>query len=63
MFSQVSVQGWQGGKLNYMPSPPLGIPTPVWTYRVRLDIPMPLLVTSGGHHWRPVQTCSLEALP
>ena len=20
----------------------------------------PLLVTSGGHHWRPVQTCSLE---
>ena len=22
--------------------------------------PHPLLVTSGGHHWRPVQTCSLE---
>ena len=20
-------------------------------------------MTSGGHHWRPVQTCSLEALP
>ena len=22
-----------------------------------------LLVISGGHHWRPVQTCSLEDLP
>ena len=22
--------------------------------------PRPPLVTSGGHHWRPVQTCSLE---
>ena len=22
-----------------------------------------LLLTSGGHHWRPVQTCSLEYLP
>ena len=22
----------------------------------------PLLLTSGGHHWKPVQTCSLEAL-
>ena len=22
-----------------------------------------LLLTSGGHHWRPVQTCSLEDLP
>ena len=24
--------------------------------------PNPLLVTPGGHHWRPVQTCSLEDL-
>ena len=23
----------------------------------------PLLLTSGNHHWRPVQTCSLEDLP
>ena len=25
--------------------------------------PGPLLVTSGGHHWRPVQACSLENTP
>ena len=25
--------------------------------------PCPLLVTSGGHHWRPVQTFSLEDPP
>ena len=25
--------------------------------------PTPLLLTSGGHHWRPVQTCSLKDLP
>ena len=25
--------------------------------------PQPLLLTSGGHHWKPVQTCSLEDLP
>ena len=23
----------------------------------------PTLLTSSGHHWRPVQTCSLEDLP
>ena len=23
----------------------------------------PLLLTSGGHHWRPVQTCTPEELP
>ena len=23
----------------------------------------PLLVTDGGRHWKPVQTCSLEDLP
>ena len=35
--------------------PPSGIPTHLWdTYR--------LLVTSGGNHWRPVQTCSFENL-
>ena len=24
---------------------------------------LPLLMTSGGHHWRPVQTCSLQDPP
>ena len=24
---------------------------------------LPLLLTSGGHHWRSVQTCSLVHLP
>ena len=28
-----------------------------------LDIHTPSLVTSGDHHWRPVQTCSLEDIP
>ena len=27
-----------------------------------MDLP-PQLLTSGGHHWRPVQTCSLEDSP
>ena len=26
-------------------------------------VPNPLLLTSGGHHWRPVHTCSLKELP
>ena len=26
-------------------------------------IPYPLLLTSGGHLWRPVKTCSIKALP
>ena len=25
--------------------------------------PLPPATASGGHHWRPVQTCSLEDLP
>ena len=39
-----------------------------WTYPISLDmgpghlLHPPLLLTSGGHHWRPVQTCSLEDL-
>ena len=38
-----------------------GVPPPL-----PLDIRpgyLPPLLTSGGYHWRPVQTCSLEALP
>ena len=26
-------------------------------------IPLPSVRTSGGHHWRPVHTCSFEDLP
>ena len=26
-------------------------------------LPLPLLLTSGSNHWRPVQTCSLQDLP
>ena len=25
--------------------------------------PTALLLTSGGHHWKPLQTCSLEDQP
>ena len=28
-----------------------------------LQSQLPLLVTSSGHHWRPVQTCSFEEPP
>ena len=34
------------------------VPMMHWTSQ-----PPPPLVTSGGHHWRPVQTCSLEDSP
>ena len=37
---------------------PVGYP-PLHT--LDLGYPPPLL-TSGGHHWKPVQTCSLEKL-
>ena len=32
-----------------------------WTYPS--PGPHPQLVTSGGDHWRPVQTCSSQDLP
>ena len=42
------------------------IPYPSWTYPTPhsppSEIPCPLLQTSGGHLWRPIQTCSLKAL-
>ena len=45
----------RGGR-NYAPSPdPLGHQT--WDPQ---PWPCTLLVTSGGHNWRPVKTCSLE---
>ena len=38
-------------------------PYPPTTLDIRSgDLPLPPLLTSDGHHWRPVQTCSLEAL-
>ena len=39
-------------------TPDMGLPRPAhqtWDHP-----PQPLAVTSGGHHWRRVQTCSLE---
>ena len=49
---------------------PPGYPTPSgipWDtlspgYPIPSGIPYPLLLTSDGHHQRPVQTCSLDAL-
>ena len=39
-------------------------PQPPWTSdMLQQPWPCPLLVTSGGHHWRPVQTCLLEDQP
>ena len=53
-----------GANPTYMHPLPLDIPTPP------LDIPPipspdthPLLVTSDGHDWRPVQICSLLDIP
>ena len=34
-------------------------PAPFWTSDLAT---LPFLMTSGGHHWRPIQTCSLEKL-
>ena len=39
---------------QHLPYPPSIHGTPL------LPVPSPLLVTSGGHHWTPVQTCSFE---
>ena len=35
-------------------------PWPLWTSDLGPQASVPLLVTSGGHHWRPVLTCSFE---
>ena len=47
-------------------SHPLRHGTSGTTQSYRVDIehqPYPLLVTYGGHHWRPVQNCSLQDPP
>ena len=41
--------------LTLAPPPDMGMPLAL--------VLGPLLVTSGGHHWRPVQTCSFEDTP
>ena len=45
-------------------------PPPAWTWDLRNPSPSccrgdetsgtPMLMTSGGHHWRPVQICSIQ---
>ena len=50
---------------HWDPSPDMGHGDPrTWSQSRpdmgHVDPPSPLLVTSGGHHWRPVQTCSLD---
>ena len=44
-----------------LPPSPGHIHPPTPTYRptpLHMSMPAPLLVTSGGEHWRPVQNCS-----
>ena len=53
------------------PSPDMGThcagtppPSHLWTWNLTVQgPPPPLRVTSGGHHWRPVQSCSLQDTP
>ena len=55
--------------LAYPPSPlPPDIIPDTYSPPLPLDIrtvtyPLPLVLTCGGHHWIPFQTCSLEDLP
>ena len=51
-----------GGTVRATPHtyPPPGHAPPHLPVDIRTH---PLLVTSAGHHWRPVQACSLEAIP
>ena len=62
-----SVQGRGNDALDFPVQPPLpGHRT--WyplalTPRRGTSLNSPLLVTSGSHHWRPVQTCSLKDTP
>ena len=55
--------GWVG-----YPTPPPDIrpghlpPPPHIGHHTWAPTPLSILLTSGGHHWRPVQTCSLEDL-
>ena len=71
MFSHVSVcHSVQGDPMWPLPMMywDMGTPPPAPRYQTWVVItgnmgPTSLLLTSGGHHWRPVQTCSLEDQP
>ena len=76
MFSQVSVYswGWTQGVVTSHASWDKSRGTIIPSPEIRAgDLhPIPrhhawgsnsLLLTSGGHHWRPVQNCSLEDVP
>ena len=65
-----SVWGWGGNAQmapGYLPPPPRdmepGYLPPTCAWDLGAYTPSPLLLTSGGHHWKPVQTWSLEDLP
>ena len=47
---------------NLGPSPPTSVLGPTPTPRTS-DMGVTPLLTSGGQHWKPVQTCSLEDSP
>ena len=52
-------QTWDMG-----PHAPSTHPHPqTWALRDPQSRPGPLLLTSAGHHWRPVETCSLQDSP
>ena len=68
MFSQVSVWhslGGEGGPHVTITHGTLYLavqaphPPQAWNLNVQ-GLPSPSLLTSGGHHWRRVQTCSLQ---
>ena len=42
---------------------PATTPPPIWIPSLSPWVPYLLLVTSGGDHWRLVQSCSFEDLP
>ena len=52
----------QGPTWPQPPTPALAL-TPLQTRDLTVQGPPSLLVTSGGHHLRPVQTCSLQDPP
>ena len=46
--------------LEFTVQVPLAGPLQTWDIGTPWSCPYPLLVTFGGHHWRPIQTCSLD---
>ena len=56
-------QQWNHHWTPDMEPTPSNLPTSSHTPHMRPTPSPPLLLTSGGHHCWPVQTCSLEDLP